>query len=70
MHKWKHHILHDENHIKIIKPRVVRTGKSVTIGILDNEFRKTDKDGVIDMDKTIEFIHKIEQIKIEKSTNV
>jgi len=70
VHKWKHHILHDENHIKIIKPRVVRTGKSVTIGILDNEFRKTDKDGIIDIDKTIEFIHKIEQIKLDKYTSV
>jgi len=48
----------------------VRTGKSVTIGILENEFRMTDKNGIIDMNKTINFIHIIENIKMEKFKSI
>jgi hypothetical protein len=68
VNKWKSHILHNDNNIKISKPRVVRTGKSVTVGILENEFRISDNDNLIDMNKTIEFIKLIEDIKIDKLT--
>ena len=30
----------------------------------------TNDDGIIDMDKTIDFIHKIEDIKIEKFKSI
>jgi len=66
LHKWKSHISYNTEDIKISKPRVVRSGKSVTIGILENEFRMTNDDGIINMDKTIGFIHKIEDIKMKK----
>jgi hypothetical protein len=66
INKWKKHIVDDINDIIIKKPKVVRAGKSVTIGILENEFRITDDKGIIDMDKTIEFIKRVESIKLDK----
>ena len=70
INKWKKIIAYDKDGLIVKKPKVVRTGKSVTIGILENEFRMTNDDGIIDMDKTIDFIHKIEDIKIEKFKSI
>jgi len=70
VNKWKKHIVYNENNIIIKKPKVVRTGKSVTIGILENEFRQTNNDNIIDIDKTIEFIRQIEAIKFEKFNSI
>jgi len=67
---WKKLIDYNKNGIIVKKPQVVRTGKSVTIGILENEFRITDDNGIIDMDKTIDFVHKIEDIKMEKFNSI
>ena len=39
-----------------------RIGKSMTVAILSDDYRKCDKDGLIDMDKTIEEIKKIEKM--------
>jgi len=66
INKWKTHIISNENNILIKKPRVVRTGKSVTIGFLENEFRITNGNDIVDMNKTIEFIRKIEKLKKDK----
>ncbi|MFK7780517.1 MAG: PD-(D/E)XK nuclease family protein [Candidatus Gracilibacteria bacterium] len=66
INKWKTHIISNENNIFIKKPKVVRTGKSVTIGFLENEFRITNENDIVDMNKTIEFIRKIEKLKIDK----
>ena len=66
INKWKKDIVHNDDDIIINKPRVVRSGKSVTIGILENEFRQTNNDNIIDMDETIKFIKKIEDIKLDK----
>ena len=66
INKWKTHIVSNEDNIFIKKPRVVRTGKSVTIGFLENEFRITNENDIVDMDKTIEFIRKIEKLKKDK----
>jgi len=66
LNEWKNLILYDNNNIKISKPRVVRTGKSVTIGIVENEFRLLGDDNFIDINKTIKFIKKIEEIKMDK----
>ncbi len=66
VNKWKSHVLYNDNNIKISKPKVVRTGKSVTVGILENEFRITDNNNIINIDKTIKFIKKIEKIKSDK----
>lgn len=63
-------IFYDKDGLILKKPKVVRTGKSVTIGILENEFRMTSDDGVIDINRTIDFIHKIEDIKTEKFTSI
>ncbi len=65
VNKWKNNIIYDKENIKIIKPKVVRTGKSVTVGILKNEFRIVDNN-IINIDKTIKFIKKIEKIKLDK----
>lgn len=70
INKWKKIIAYDKEGLIIKKPKVVRSGKSVTIGILENEFRMTNEDRIIDMDKTIDFIHKIEDIKIEKFKSI
>ena len=67
---WKKHIVTDKDGIKVKKPKVVRTGKSVTIGILENEFRMTDNENIIDIDKTIEFIRRVEKIKSDKFASV
>ena len=66
VNNWKRHIIYNEKNIIIKKPKVVRTGKSVTIGILETEFRVTDDKNIIDMDKTVDFIKKIEEIKRNK----
>jgi len=63
---WKKHIVTDKDGIKVKKPKVVRAGKSVTIGILENEFRMTDNKNIVDIDKTIEFIRRVEKIKSDK----
>ena len=70
INKWKKAIAYNKNELTVKKPQVVRTGKSVTIGILENEFRMTNDDGIIDMNKTIDFIHNIEDIKMEKFKNI
>ena len=70
INKWKNHILYDKNGIKIIKPRVVRRGKSVTVGIIENEFRITNDNHIIDMDKTVEFIKEIDKIKSDKCHSI
>ena len=70
INKWKKAIDYNKDGLIIKKPQVVRTGKSVTIGILENEFRMTNDDGIIDMNKTIDFIHNIEDIKMEKFKNI
>ena len=70
INKWKKSIAYNKNGIIVKKPQVVRTGKSVTIGILENEFRITDNNKIIDMDRTIDFIHKIEDIKMEKFKSI
>ena len=70
INKWKNSIAYDKDDFIINKPRVVRTGKSVTIGILENEFRITNENGIIDMNKTIDFIHTIENIKKEKFKSI
>ena len=70
INKWKELIAYNKDDLIIKKPKVVRTGKSVTIGILENEFRMTNDDGIIDMDKTIDFIHNIENIKMEKFKSI
>lgn len=66
INKWKKHIFYNKEEIIIIKPKVVRSGKSMTIGVLENEFRITDDENIIDIDETITFIKKIEEIKLEK----
>ena len=66
VNKWKKLIQYNKDGIIINKPRVVRTGKSVTIGIVENEFRVTNADGIIDIDKTLDFIHRVEEIKNQK----
>jgi hypothetical protein len=68
--KWKKSIAYNENGLIIKKPKVVRVGKGGTIGILENEFRMTDDNGIINMDKTIDFIHIIEKIKLEKFESI
>ena len=67
---WKKHIVTDKDGIKVKKPKVVRAGKSVTIGILENEFRMTDNKNIVDIDKTIEFIRRVEKIKSDKFVSV
>lgn len=66
INKWKKLITYDKDGLVINKPKVVRTGKSVTIGILENDFRVTDNNGIININKTVDFIHNIENIKMEK----
>lgn len=66
VNRWKKLIKYDKNGIVINRPKVVRTGKSVTIGILENEFRIVNSDGMIDMDRTVDFIRKIEEVKKQK----
>jgi len=68
--KWKESIAYNKDNLIIKKPKVVRSGKSMTIGILENEFRVTDDKNIINMDKTIDFIHIIENIKLEKFKNI
>ena len=70
INKWKKHIINNTNNIIVKKPKVVRTGKSVTIGILENEFRITNDKGLVDMNKTIEFIRQVESIKLNKFTSI
>jgi len=65
INKWKSHIINNDD-IIIKKPKRVRSGKSVTIGIVENEFRKINDKNIIDIDKTIEFIKKIEALKLDK----
>ena len=67
---WKKHIVTDKDGIKVKKPKVVRAGKSVTIGILENEFRMTDNKNIVDIEKTIEFIRRVEKIKSDKFVSV
>lgn len=66
---WKKHIICNSNNTIIKKPQVVRTGKSVTIGILENEFRVTDNRNIIDINQTVEYIREIEQVKLNKFTS-
>ena len=65
INKWESHIINNDD-IIIKKPKRVRSGKSVTIGIVENEFRKINDKNIIDIDKTIEFIKKIEALKLDK----
>ncbi|MEA2016820.1 MAG: PD-(D/E)XK nuclease family protein [Campylobacterota bacterium] len=64
--KWKQHIAYNDKNLSIIKPKVVRRGKSATVGILENEFRITNNKNIIDMEETVKFIKNIENIKLEK----
>ncbi len=68
--EWKQHIKHNYGGIIINKPKVVRAGKSVTIGIVENDFIVSDSEGVVNIDKTIEFIKKIEDIQLDKLNSV
>lgn len=69
--KWKKHIEYDKNDIVIKKPPRVRVGKnSTTIGIVENEFRITSNNGIIDINKTINFIKEIQKIKLDKLKSV
>ncbi len=70
INEWKKHIKHDYDGIIINKPKVVRAGKSVTIGIVKNDFIVSDSEGIINIDKTIEFIKKIERIQLDKLNSV
>ena len=70
LNQWKKHIPFKEEEISFIKPKVVRSGKTMTIGILENEFRITDDKNIIDIDKTITFIKEIEKIKLEKFSKI
>jgi hypothetical protein len=70
INKWKKHIEYSKNDIFIIKPKVVRSGKSVTIGIVKSEFRITNGSRIIDFNKTINFIEKIQKIKLDKFESV
>ena len=67
---WKKHIVTDKDGIKVEKPKVVRAGKSVTIGILKDEFRMTNNKNIVDIEKTIEFIRRVEKIKSDKFVSV
>ena len=66
LNQWKKHIFCKQEKISFIKPKVVRSGKTMTIGILENEFRITNDKDIIDIAKTIAFIKEIEKIKLEK----
>ena len=70
INKWKKHIEYSNDDIFITKPKVVRSGKSVTIGIVENEFRITNDIGIIDFNKTINFIEKIQKVKLDKFNSV
>jgi hypothetical protein len=66
INKWKKHIKYNKDNIIINKPKVVRPGKNTTIGIVENEFRITNDNGIININKTVSFIKKIQEIKLDK----
>lgn len=71
INEWKKHIRYDKDNIVIEKPPRVRIGKnSTTIGIVQNEFRITSDNGIIDIDKTINFIKEMQKIKLDKLKSV
>ena len=71
INKWKKHIEHNKDNIIIKKPSRVRVGKnSTTIGIVENEFRITNNNGIIDINKTINFIKEIQKIKLDKLKSI
>jgi hypothetical protein len=71
INKWKKHIEYNKDNIIIKKPKVVRAGKkSTTIGVVESEFRITNDNGIININKTVDFIKKIQKIKLDKLKSV
>ena len=67
----KNHSNQLQRYFNIIKkPRIVRAGKSSTVGILENEFRITDNKNIIDINKTIDFIKEVQTIQQQKFMSI
>ena len=70
--KWKWH----ERFIKasegspatVVKP-ILRNGKSMTVAVVEGDYRKADKSGKIDLDKTLDTIQEAQKI-YNKAVNV
>lgn len=67
--KWKWHekILRSANNsiIKVIKP-VLRSGQWMTVAVMEDDYRQTDTEGKLDLDKTVGVLREVEKI-LEKS---
>lgn len=61
--KWNERIQKagENSPIKITKP-VLRNGQWMTVTILDGDYRQTDNEGKIDLDKTLEVIREAERV--------
>ena len=60
---WNSALLHSDSHkgVGIKRPSHRRSGTSMTVGVID-EYRKADEHGILDLDATIAFLRRAEEL--------
>lgn len=60
VNSWKKHIINNGDNL-IIKPKVVKVGKSSAVGLINEEFIKVNDSNLLDMARTIDSLQEIEK---------
>lgn len=73
--KWHRLIVNNasQHGFRAVKPKQFGYGKSMTVAVLDGEYRKLGSDGLLDFDQTVDFIKQVQAgftRIVSQSTNV
>lgn len=60
--KWEWNERITRQHAKVVKPKVMRRGKTMTVAVYEDGWLRFDDKGVLDLDATVESLRQVEQV--------